>query len=95
MISCEKLIQKGGKFKEILTPVINSLALLGTSAIKINQLRRDLVKHKLPANLKPLAKDVPSRSDLLFGHEIKKRLSQFSATNSTLQKPDNRGLFKL
>ena len=42
MISCDKLIQKGGEFKEILTPIIDSQALLGTSTMEINQSKRDL-----------------------------------------------------
>ena len=50
---------------------MDSLALLGTSTIEINQLRRDLVKHKLP--------------DLLFGDEINKRISQLFATNCKIQ----------
>ena len=62
MVSCDKLIHKGGE----LTPVIHSLASMGTSIIEINQFRQDLVKHKLPANLRPLAKDVSPGSDLLF-----------------------------
>ena len=57
----------------------------------INQLRRDLVQPESPPNLKPLAKDVPSGADILFGNEINKRISQLSATNSALQKPKNRG----
>ena len=89
MISCGKLIQKAGEFKEILTPVIDSLTLLGTSTREINQFRRNLIKHNLPANLKPLAKDVPSGSDLLFWDKINKRTSQLSATNSALQRPGN------
>ena len=89
MISCNKLIQKGGEFREILTPVIDSLALLGTSTTEINQLRQDLIKHKLPANLKLLAKGVPPESDLLFRDEINKSLSQLSTTNSALKRPGN------
>ena len=64
---------------------------MGISNIEINQLKRDLVKHKLSANYKPLAKDVPSGSDLLLGDEINKIISQLSAINSALPKPDNRG----
>ena len=67
------------------------MTLLGTTTIEINQLRQDLVKHKLPANLKHLAKDVPPGLDLIFEDETNKRISQISATNSALQKPDNRG----
>ena len=62
MISCDKLVQKEGEFKEILTPVIHLLALMGASIIEINQFRQDLLKHKLPANFRPLAKDVPQKS---------------------------------
>ena len=89
MISCDKLIQKWGEFKKILTPLTESLALLGTSVIETNHLRQDLVNHKLPTNLKLLAKDAFSGSDFLFGDEINKRISQFSAANSALQKPNN------
>lgn len=80
---------KRREFAETLTPVINSLAFLEISTI--NQLRRDLVQPEPPPNLKPLAKDVPSGADILFGNEINKRISQLSATNSALQKPKNRG----
>ena len=90
MISCDKLIVKGEDCKDILAQVVDSLALLGTSSIEINQLRRDLMRHKLPNNLKPLAKDVPPGSDFLFGDDINKRISQLSSTNSALQKSDNR-----
>ena len=69
MISCDKLIQKGGEFKKKLTPAIDSLDLLGTSRREINQLKRDLVKHKLPANMKLLAKDFPPGLYLLFGDD--------------------------
>ena len=91
MILCDKLIQKGGEFKETLAPVIDLLGLMGTSTIGINQLRRDIVKHKLPANLKSLGKNVPPGSNLLFGKEINKIICQLYATNSALQRPNNQG----
>ena len=69
MISCDKLIQKGGKFKKKLTPAIDSLDLLWTSRREINQLKRDLVNHKLPTNMKLLAKDFPPGLNLLFGDD--------------------------
>ena len=66
-ISCNKFNQKEGEFKEIPTPVIDSLALLETSTIEMNQLRQDLIRHKLPANLKHLAKDVPLGLNFCLG----------------------------
>ena len=71
----DKLIQKGQAFKEMHTPVTDSLTLVGTSRIEINQLRRDLAKYKLSGNFKPLANDVPSRLDLLLGDERNKIIS--------------------
>ena len=85
MISCDKRIQKEVEFKEILAPVIDSLVFLGTSTIELNQLWRDLARHKLPPNLKPLAKDVSPEPDLLFWDEISKIIYQLSATDSVFQ----------
>ena len=86
--ACDELIvadETGGSNK-LLTILADSVALLRLSAIELNTLRRDLIKHKLPDHLKQLAKDVPSDSTHLFGDDIQKRINQIAATNTALQK---------
>ena len=39
-----RFLLKTGEYKEILTPLTDLLALLGTSTIGINQLMQDLMK---------------------------------------------------
>lgn len=62
--------------------MIDLLAFLSTASVGINILRRDLIKHKLPNNLKSLVKDVlaelesefPFRNDLNKRNDIAKKL---------------------
>ena len=53
-----------------------------------NFLRRDLIRYRLAADLKPLAKDVPADSELflLLRNDVNKRISQLSSVNSALEK---------
>ena len=52
---------------KLLTMLVDSVALLlELSTIELNELRRDLMKHKLPDHLKQLANNVPSDSIHLF-----------------------------
>ena len=89
---CEKVVSRLGKFKqvlsmELLTPLVDSLAFIGKAAKDINQLRRDILKSRLPAKMKQLTKNVPAESELLFGDDLNKRISQINNTNSALAKP--------
>ena len=86
--ACDELIvaEETERSNNLLTMLVDSVALLGLSTIELNALRRDLMKHKLPDHLKQLAKDVPSDSTHLFGDDIQKRINQIAATNTALQK---------
>ena len=55
--------------------MIDLLAFLSTASVGINILRRDLIKHKLPNNLKSLVKDVLAEleSEFLFRNDLNKR----------------------
>ena len=81
---CDELIvtETEGTIK-LLTMLVDSVALLGLSKIKLNAVRRDLMNHKLPDDLKQLAKDV---STDLFVDDIQKRINQIAATKTALQK---------
>lgn len=63
---------------------------LGRASVKTNILKRDLIKHKLTNNLKPLVKDALAESEFLFRNNINKRndinkkISHLSSTNSDL-----------
>lgn len=67
-----------GDFKMILTLLMDSMTLLGMETMEINQLRRDLIKHKLPPNLKHLVKYAPPGSEFLFGDDINERIDHIS-----------------
>ena len=89
---CEKAISRLGKYKqhlsmELLTPPVDSLVYIGKTAKDRNQLRRDILKSRLPAKMKQLTKNVPAESELLFGKDLNKRISQINNTNSCLTKP--------
>ena len=56
--SCQLVIDKLGKFKEdlskdILAPLIDSIAFIGQSVNDMNQFRRDQIKVRLPAKVRP------------------------------------------
>ena len=55
--------------------MIDLLAFLSTDSVGINIFRRDLIKHKLPNNLKSLVKDVLAEleSEFLFRNDLNKR----------------------
>ena len=74
----KKLLLMEGDFKMILTLLIDLMTLLGMETMEINQLRRDLIKHKLPPNLKPLVKYAPPGSEFLFGDDIDERIGHIS-----------------
>ena len=59
--ACDELIvaEETEGSNKLLTMLVDSVALLGLSAIEMNILRMYFIKHKLPDHLKQLAKDVP------------------------------------
>lgn len=71
----DNLIQKDDTCKDVLPPMIDLLAFLSTASVGINIFRGDLIKHKLPNNLKPLVKDVLAEleSEFLFRNDLNKR----------------------
>ena len=50
----------------------------------MNQFRRNNLKPRLPEKLKPLADNVPSKLQPLFGDNLSKRISQVNNMNSDL-----------
>ena len=51
---------------ELLTPPVDSLAFIGKATKDTNQLRRDILKSRLPAKIKQLTKYVPAESEPLY-----------------------------
>lgn len=88
VMPCDKILLKGRDRKEVLTLMMNSMSLLGMTTLEINQLWRDLIKHKLLLNLNPFVKDVPPGFQLLFGDDINERIGQISSNNSELHRED-------
>ena len=65
-----------------MTALIVTLALLGLILSKLNQFRRDYLKSRLPEKIRPLAKNVPVKSEWLFGDDLNKRINTISSTNA-------------
>ena len=65
-----------------MTALIVTLALLGLILSKLNQFRRDYLKSRLPEKIRPLAKNVPVKSEWLFGDDLNKRINAISSTNA-------------
>ena len=83
--ACDELIvaEETEVSNKLLTMLVDSVALLlELSAIELNELRRDLMKHKLPDHLKQLANNVPLDSI----PSIYLRINQIAVTNTALQK---------
>ena len=85
------MVSRWGKYKkdsnmELLTPLVDSLAFIGKTTKDTNQLRRDILKSRLQAEMKQLTKNVPAESELLFGDDLNKRISQINNINSALAK---------
>ena len=86
---CDKIIKlnlKSDQCREMITPVIDALALLGVVTAENNQFKRKQMKDRLPAKMQPLAKNVPPESEWLFGNELSKRINQLNSTNTALIK---------
>ena len=67
-----------------MTPVIDSLELLGLFSSELNQFRRDYLKSRLPDKMKPLTKNIPEKSEWPFGDDLDKRINTISSTNTAL-----------
>ena len=77
--ACDKILNKMDKMKqdqskELISPLIHGLAFLGKAITEMNQFRRNNLKPRLPEKLKPLADNVPSNSQWLFGDDLSKRI---------------------
>ena len=70
--------------KKLLTPLVDSLAFLGKAKKDTNQLKRDILKSRLPAKMKQLTKNAQAESELLFGDDLNKKVSQISNINSAM-----------
>ena len=87
--ACDKIMKmnlKSDQCREMITPVIDALALLGVVTAEINQFRREQMKDRLPAKMQPLTKNVPPESEWLFGNDLSKRFNQLNSTNTALIK---------
>ena len=89
--ACGMLVSRMGKYKqdlskEMLTPLVDSLVFIGKATKDTNQLRIDILKSRLPAKMKQITRNVPAESELLFGDDLNKRISQINNTNSALAK---------
>ena len=73
--------------KELLTSLVDSLVFIGKATKDTNQLRSDILKSRLPAKMKQLTKNAPAESELLFGDDLSKRISQINNTKSASAKP--------
>ena len=85
--ACDRVMNsklKSALCKEIVTPLIDSLAFLGLVSSELNQIRRDYLKSRLPEKMKPLAKNVLARSEWLFGDDLNKRINAISSRNNAL-----------
>ena len=90
--ACDKVVSRMGKYKqdlskELLTPLVDSLAFIGKATKDPNQLRRDILKSRLPAKMKQLTRNVPAESELFFEDDLNKRIIQINNNNSALSKP--------
>ena len=72
--ACEKVVSELGKYKEDLsmehlTPLVDSLVFIGKATKDTDQLRRDILKSRLPAKMEQLTKNVPAELELLLGDD--------------------------
>ena len=85
------MVSRLGKYKqdlsiELFTRLVDSLSFIGKATKHTNHLRRDVLKSRLPAKMKQLTKNVSPESELLFGDDLNKRISQIKNINSALAK---------
>ena len=87
--ACDKIMKlnlKSDQCREMITPVIDALALLGVVTAEINQFRREQMKDQLPTNMQPLTKNAPSESEWLFDNGLSRRINQLNSMNTALIK---------
>ena len=78
----------------MLVASINSIAILGQAIQGINQLRRDLIKPKLPFRLQKLAANVEPGAAELFGDDLNKRIKTTDETSKALVQNSKSNSFK-
>ena len=81
-------------FKEMLVASIDSIAILGQAVQGINQLRRDLIKPKLPLRLQRLAANVEPGAAELFGDDLNKRIKTIDKTSKSPVRNSKSNSFK-
>ena len=67
-----------------MTPLIDSLAFLGLVSSVLNQFRRDYLEGRLPEKMKTLTKNVPAKSECLFGNDLNKRINTINSIDTAL-----------
>ena len=81
--------------KVIASKSFDIIALLSTIAQGLNQVRRELMKPKLPTNVQKLAFNVQLDADELFGSKyFNKRVTKLTASNKAFAKPEAGSYFK-
>ena len=81
-------------FKEMLVASIDSIAILGQAVQGIIQLRRDLIKPKLPFRLQKLAATVEQGAAELFSNDLNKRIRTIDETSKALVRNSKSNSFK-
>ena len=70
--------------KELITPLVDNLALSGEAIVDLNQFQLNNLRSRLPQKMRPLATYVPTGSQWLFGHDLNKRIVHISSMNNAL-----------
>ena len=86
---CDKILNNMGKMKqdqskELISPLIEGLVFLGKAITDMNQFRRNNLKPRLTEKLEPLADNIPSESQCLFGDDLSNRIRKINNINSVL-----------
>ena len=76
------LLQK--QSKELISPVVDPLALLGKTTADLSQFRRNNLRSRLPGKMRQLATNVLIGSQCLFGDNLNKRIAQVSSMTNSL-----------
>ena len=75
---------KSALYKEVVTPLTDSLAFLGLVSSELNQFRKNYLKSRVREKMKPLTKNGPAKSEWLFGDDLNKRINTISSTNTAI-----------
>ena len=70
--------------KELITPIVDAVALLGKATADLNQFRRNNLRSRLPDKMRPQVTNLPAVSQWLFGDDFNKRKAQISSMNNAL-----------